>query len=345
MNFEQYECIFRQKAKDAGFSEENVKLCLFYAQPLIENNLPVIYNTTNLSALVGYKVSYLKKAALYTDYFYRSFKIKKKNGKLRELKEPLPSLKEIQCWILANILYKVQVSKYAKAYVRKRSIIDNVKYHRLKHKVLTLDIENFFGSIKRSMVEDIFRKIGYSFNMANLLSKLCCCNDCLPQGSATSPYLSNIYLIGFDEVISNYCKDHNIRYTRYADDLAFSGKFEEERLIELVSNELKKLSLVLNLEKIKIMERNTMQIITGIVVNDIVQIPKNDRNDIRKQVHYIVKFGLEDHLQRTKNTKANYVKHLLGKINYAVYINPKDKEMIGYKSIIQNLSSNDSSVE
>jgi RNA-directed DNA polymerase len=337
MTFEQYENAFRIKAKTSSFSEENIVLCLNYAKPLIENDLPVIYNTTNLSALVGYKIGYLKKAATYTNHFYRKFEIKKKNGKLRSLKEPLPSLKEIQNWILENILYKVEVSKYAKAYVRKRNILDNVKYHRSRDKVLTLDIENFFGSIKRQNVETIFRGMNYSSNMSNLLSKLCCCDDVLPQGSATSPCLSNIYLKPFDKVISEYCNENSIRYTRYADDLAFSGKFDQELLIELVRRELKKIGLKLNEDKIKLMEQNSRQIITGIVVNDIIQIPKKDRNAIRQEVYYIMKFGLKDHLIRTKNTKSNYLKHLLGKINYAIYINPNDKEMMEYKVSIQSL--------
>jgi RNA-directed DNA polymerase len=194
MDFSQFETIFRYKARVSGYSEENIVSCLNYARPLIEKNFPVIFNTSNLAALVGYKTLYLKRAALHTNYFYRSFTIKKSNGKARILKEPLPSLKEIQVWILQNILYNtnIPISKYAKAYVKKKNLIENVKYHKSKEKVLTLDISNFFGSIERISIEKIFRTLGYSSNIANLLSKLCCCDNCLPQGAPTSPTLSNI---------------------------------------------------------------------------------------------------------------------------------------------------------
>src|SRR5690349_12698955 len=114
MNFSNYEKVFRSKAIKSGFSEEETIACLEYAKPLIDQKLPVIYNTANLSALVGYKATYLKKAAKFTIYFYRKFSIKKSNGTLQQLSEPLPSLKEIQIWILENILQQIEVSKYAK---------------------------------------------------------------------------------------------------------------------------------------------------------------------------------------------------------------------------------------
>jgi len=340
MTFDIYEATFRAKASKSGFSEEDILKCLTYAKPLLEKNLPVIYNTSNLSALVGYEKPFLKKAALFTRYYYRRFTIKKKNNKLRTLSEPLPSLKEIQIWILNTILYNIPVSKFAKAYVPNRNILDNTRFHRNKEKVLSLDIEDFFPSIKRPSIEKIFLSLGYSSNVSNLLSKLCCCDEILPQGAPTSPYLSNIYLQNFDVFISNYCINEDIRYTRYADDLTFSGDFEEEQVIKIVTNELKKIGLRLNKSKVKVMGRNDRQIVTGIVVNKIVQIPRYKRNDIRKEVYFVKKFGLDDHLVKTKNNRGNYIKHLLGKIEYAIFINPKDEEMLGYKKyLIENYNN------
>jgi retron-type reverse transcriptase len=334
MTFEFYEKHFRAKAVKSGFSEDDIQRCLAYAQPLIERDLPVIYNTANLCALVGYRKNYLKRAALFTSYFYRTFKIKKKSGSLREIKEPLPSLKEIQIWILNNILYQIRVSKFAKAYVPDRNIIDNVRFHRNKVKVLSLDIKNFFSSIKRIDVEKIYRDVGYSSNVANLLSKLCCCDEILPQGAPTSPYLSNIYLIKFDNYIAAYCQQKDIRYTRYADDMIFSGVFDEEPLIKLASHELAKIGLAMNLEKTKVMRQNNRQMVTGVVVNKSLQLPKEQREKIRQEVYYIERFGLSDHLKWTENNKANYIKHLLGKINYGLTLNPNDKDLKEYRSFI-----------
>lgn len=337
MSFNQYEAAFREKAKKSGFSEENIVACLNYAKPLIENKIPVIYNTSHLAALVGYKTNYLKKAALFPKYYYRKFKIRKSNGSLREIVEPLPSLKEIQDWILCDILNSIPVSKFAKAYVKKRTIIDNVKYHKGREFILTLDIKDFFGSIRRYEVEKIFSNIGYSSNISNLLSKLCSYNEVLPQGASTSPYLSNLYLRDFDKVISEYCIERNLRYTRYADDLTFSGGNEILDIIKFTETQLRKLNLFLNPDKTRLMGKNQRQIVTGIVVNEVLQVSKEVRNKIRNEMYYINKFGLENHLQQINNKKSNYLFHLLGRVNFALYINPSDSELKQYRLQLESL--------
>jgi RNA-directed DNA polymerase len=337
MTFTQYEKKFRSKAIKSGFSEDQISACLSYAKPLIENNLPVIFNTANLGALVGYKTNYLKRAVKYTPYFYRDFIIRKKNGSIRKLVEPLPSLKEIQSWILENILQEIKVSKYAKAYVKNRTLLDNVRYHKGREAVLTLDIENFFGSITLSHIEQIFLALGYSSNISNLLAKLCTYDNVLPQGAPTSPYLSNLYLREFDEIISKFCNQKDIRYTRYADDLTFSGRKDVLDIVEFIQENLHKLDLRLNKDKEKLMLRNQRQVVTGIVVNEKLQTPKTARNFLRNEIFFIKKFGLENHLKKTNNKKSHYLEHLIGKINYALHVNPNDLKMQSYKAIILNI--------
>lgn len=107
MTYQEYEHKFRELAKKKGYAEEHILRCLQYAKPLIEKKLPVIFNTTHLALLVGYNKNYIKRAAKNTYFFYRRFEIPKKNGKTRLICEPLPSLKEIQHWILKNILYEI----------------------------------------------------------------------------------------------------------------------------------------------------------------------------------------------------------------------------------------------
>lgn len=341
MNYQFFERNFTEKALAAGFSEENLLKCLAYSKPLIEKGLPVIFNTSNLSALVGYNKNYLKRAALSTAFFYRKFRIKKKNGKYREIMEPLPSLKDIQNWILEYVLYNIPVSRYAKAYVKKRSILDNVKYHKGKDVVLSLDVADFFTNIKLTKIESIFLSLGYSSNVSNLLAKLCCVDDSLPQGAPTSPALSNIYMIKFDESVAEFCVKEGIRYTRYADDLTFSFPIKQniEEVIRFVNSELEKIDLTLNRDKSKIMTSDSRQIVTGIVVNEKIQLPRYKRKQIRQEMHFITKFGLAEHLKATNNNKANYLAHLQGKINHALRINPNDKEMTEYKKVLHLLAN------
>lgn len=336
-NQESYSKAFTKKAKESGFSSDYIEKCLNYAEPLLSKNLPVIYNISHLSGLVGYNVSYLKRAVKFSKYFYRDFEVKKRNNKKRTLHEPLPSLKEIQEWILEEILYKHKVSRYAKAYVPKRSIKEHAIYHTDEPYVLTLDIKNFFGQIRFDLVEGLFEDMGYSNRMANLLAKLCFREMELPQGAPTSPYLSNLIMKEFDEVVSSYCIANKVKYTRYADDLAFSGDIKVDEIENLVKKELSKIGLELNEDKKKLMKPNQPQIISGIVVNKKAQVPKKVRNILRNEMHFIVTYGLEDHMERTNQTKSNYLKHLIGRVNYVLQINPRDKEFLGYREHLQTL--------
>lgn len=337
MKFEHYKQEFEIKASNSGYTAENIERCLNYAKPLIDRGFPVIYNTSHLSVLVGYKKDYIKRAVVYTPYFYRDFEIKKKNGKMRKISEPLPSLKEIQDWILANILEVEKVSTFAKAYRKKIGLLDNVKFHKNQPKVLTLDLKDFFPSIKTENVELIFRSFGYSVLISNLLSKLCTRDGFLPQGAPTSPYLSNIFFKSADDLIIKYCLDNDIRYTRYADDLSFSGNFDEKQLIELVENIVFSMGLSLHPDKIKLMKPNERQTVTGIVVNEKPQVVFHKRNKLRQEMHYIIKFGIQSHMQRQKIKYKNYIEHLLGKINFILQFNPNDNEFQKYKEHIIGL--------
>ncbi|SIS46882.1 RNA-directed DNA polymerase [Zobellia uliginosa] len=339
MTFEQYKIAFEKAASNSGYSELNIKRCLDYAKPLIENNVPIIYNTSHFSSLVGYKKAYIKKAVYYTKSFYTDYAIKKKNGKTRTISEPLPSLKEIQTWILQNIFQQLKVSPYAKAYKRKVSIVENLKFHYNQPKVFTLDLKDFFPSIKIHSVEQIFKSLGYSDLISNLLAKLCTKENCLPQGAPTSPYISNLYFLPADNHISEFCKQHSIRYTRYADDLTFSGNFDENAVLNFVSEQIVKLELVIHPDKIKLMTPNQRQSVTGIVVNQKPQVVFHKRNKVRQELYYIKKFGLANHMERKGIKKRNYLEHLLGKVNFIIQINPTDTEFIEYKEYLIKLKS------
>lgn len=339
MEFEQYKAAFEKAASNSGYSEENIKRCLDYSKPLFDNNVPVIYNTSHLASLVGYKKTYIKKAAYYTKSFYTDYEIKKKNGKTRTISEPLPSLKEIQTWVLQNILQKVKVSPYAKAYRRKVSIIENLKFHPKQPKVFTLDLKDFFPSIKTNSVEHIFKSLGYSDLISNLLAKLCTKENSLPQGAPTSPYLSNLFFFSADNQISEFCKAHSIRYTRYADDLTFSGDFDENVVLSFVSEVVNKLGLTIHPEKVKLMTPNQRQSVTGIVVNHIPQVVFYKRNKIRQEIYYIKKFGLIDHMKRKDIKNRSYLEHILGKVNFIIQVNPTDTEFKEYKDYLIKLKN------
>ena len=339
MDFVHYKDAFIKEAHKTGYSLTNIQRCLDYAEALFLHQVPVIYNPTHLSGLVGYKKEYLKKASLFPNYFYRDFEVAKKNGSKRLISEPLPSLKEIQIWILRNILYKVPSSAFAKAYRPTVTLLENLRFHKKQFKVFTLDLENFFPSIRVEAVENEFLKLGYSKIVSKLLSKLCTRNGTLPQGAPTSPYLSNLVFKEADAAIAAYCKEHKIRYTRYADDMSFSGDFDENELLQKVTETVEKMGLRINAKKTKLMTTGMRQTVTGVVVNEKPQVVFYKRNELRQALYYIQKFGFEEHREYKEIDQKNYLEHLLGKINFVLQINPKDAEFIKYKSLLIDLKN------
>lgn len=337
MKWSEYENNYIQMARIKGKTDEYCIKQLDYAKKLFKKEFPIIYDQTHLCRLVGYNEKYVYAVSNSPKSFYRTFYIEKKNGKLREINEPLPSLKEIQNWILKEILYLVKVSPYAKAYINGKSVKDNARFHRKQKKVLTIDIKDFFPSITFKRVLNVFKNIGYRKNVAVMLANLCCLDGKLPQGAPTSPILSNIVASSLDYKIVKYIETEKIRYTRYADDLTFSGDFNEGELIKNIERIANREGFKINEQKTRVRRRNQRQEVTGVVVNEKMQICRKIRHKIRSEVYYINKYGLDSHLEYTQNDKKNYLYYLIGLTSYALFINPKDEKLKEYVEILSAL--------
>ena len=337
VNWEKYCAEFRKEAELKGRNEEYCDKWLRYAKTLYDKQLPIIYNQEHLCLLLGYKKDYVFAVSNSALNFYRNYEIPKRNGGIRKISEPLPSLKEIQRWILDNVLSAIDISVYAKAYVKKKSIKENARFHKRQEVVLSLDVENFFDSITSDKIYYLFSGLGYKEDVAVMLTNLCCLNGCLPQGAPTSPMLSNIILKDFDNIIGKYTNENKIRYTRYADDMTFSGDFSSGKIISFVKKNLYKLGLKLNESKTRTRTKGQCQEVTGIVVNQKMQLPKSVRKKIRQEIYYIRKFGLESHMQHCNIDKENYLCHLKGRIQYGLFINPYDYELQDYLSYLKRV--------
>ena len=273
---------------------------------------------------------------------YKIYKIKKRSGKYRTIYEPNPLLKHIQKQILINILNNKSISSYAKAYHKNISLKDNAYPHINKKIILKLDIKNFFDNISFLDIYNSCFPIEYfPKSIGMLLTTLCTYDGHLIQGTPTSAYISNLVLKSFDESIGSWCHNNKIVYTRYSDDMTFSGDFDSKIIINKVRKMLYKLGLELNNSKIHIINRNNCQIVTGLVVNEKVQVPIHYRKEIRKEVYYINKYGLESHLKKINiKDKNKYLNSLYGRISYVLQINNNNKEFLSYKKIIKKLIDN-----
>lgn len=190
-----------------------------------------------------------------------------------------------------------------------------------------MDIKNYFGSIKYINVYSFFRELGYTKSIAVMLSNICTLNNSLPQGSPTSPMLANLVTRNVDKRIAGYAIKNKIRYTRYADDITISGDFEVGAVIRVVKSILKSEEFKINNGKTRVRTQNQQQEVTGIVVNEKLQVPRNYRRDLRQKVYFIKKYGLQSHLDFIKeHDKINYLYTLLGMANFIININPTDVE-------------------
>ena len=205
---------------------------------------------------------------------------------------------------------------------------------------MKLDIKNFFESISfLDVYESCFPIEYFPKSVGMLLTYLCTYDEHLTQGSPTSAYISNLVMKNFDEVLGKWCEEKNINYTRYSDDMTFSGGFNPTEVITKVREMLLKLGLHLNNDKIHVVDKSHNQSVTGIVVNEKVQVSSNYRRKIRQEIYYIKKFGLKSHLHRIKysgNERA-YLNQLYGKILYVLQINSSDLEFDEYRKFILDL--------
>lgn len=271
---------------------------------------------------------------------YKIYKIKKRNGKYRTIYEPNLILKQIQKQILNNILNNKSISKYAKAYHKGIQLKDNAIPHINKEMILKLDIKDFFENISFLDIYNSCFPIEYfPKSVGMILTYLCTYDNHLTQGSPTSAYISNLVMKEFDEELGNWCNLRNISYTRYSDDMTFSGAFNPSELITKVRKMLYKLGLELNNDKIHIVYKSSSQNVTGIVVNEKMQVNVKYRNKIRQEIYYIKKFGLSYHLKKCDINidSKRYLNILYGRVLYVLQINENDKEFIKYRQFIENL--------
>ena len=285
---------------------------------------------------LGYPAKTLYGLSNRLEKHYHTVYIPKSDGSKRKLSVPDLILKMVQKSIADNILVQYPISRYAKAYKPGSSVQKNARPHVGKKKILKLDIEGFFDHILYSQVKDIvFYKEKYSEPIRILLTMLCYYHDSLPQGAPTSPAITNIIMFDFDETVGAFCNKKNIAYTRYCDDMTFSGDFDEREIISFVKDELCKLGLFLKNRKTAVVSATKRQTVTGIVVNEKINITKDYKKQIRQEIYYIKKFGLDEHLNRLGiSDKQRYILSLKGRIAFVLQTIPNQHEFVEYKDFL-----------
>ena len=278
------------------------------------------------AALLGVEVNRLEEILNNVSGHYQEFWMRKRSGGYRMISAPDKDLQAIQSTIYSRILSSVTIVHPAAVGFRcGRSVVDNAAPHLGKRYVLKMDIHDFFGSIRSPRVRQTFKKIGYPENVSKVLGALCCLHRHLPQGAPTSPALSNIVGYEMDRKLSALAAEYGLTYTRYADDLTFSGDvFPKEQIIPQVKRIIRDEKFESNHKKTHFMNQSSRKIITGVSVASGVKltIPKSKKREIRKNVYFILTKGLAEHQRRIGSHDPAYLKRLIGMLCYWRAIEP-----------------------
>ena len=284
---------------------------------LAANNLPCFDRASELAEAMGISVRELRFLTFRREVsrltHYRRFQLPKKTGGQRLISAPMPRLKRAQYWVLDQILSKVALHDAAHGFRPGRSIVTNAQPHVGQAVVLNLDLRDFFPSIGHARVKGVFAGLGYSEQVATVLALLCTETPtdevqvdgqryyvaagprCLPQGAPSSPQLTNLLCRRLDRRLQGAAIKLGFHYTRYADDLTFSGDGEARaklgkllwRVKAIVADE----GFTLHPDKQRVMRDSQRQEVTGIVVNERPTVSRAKLKALRATLHHIERDG------------------------------------------------------
>lgn len=221
---------------------------------------------------------------------------KRRGGGLRRLLVPDASTKALQRRILRRVLGRLRAHECACGFERGRSIVDNARPHVGRAVVVRLDVVDFFPSTTAARVEAYFRRVGWNAASARLLARFTTHDGGLPQGAPTSPRLSNLVNVLLDAQLQRVAGKRHGFYTRYADDIAFSFPKDYPKkvrgAIQTARKRLRAFGYRLHgRPKLSVRRRHQRQEVTGLVVNDKVQLPRRTRRFLRAVRHRLATGG------------------------------------------------------
>ena len=194
-----------------------------------EKKLPPVVSMRCLGVLFGYSPHFIYAMANNNRKYYRQFTIKS-GKKIRRIQAPRVAIKVIQKWFGFHLAKSLIFNDYVFGFVEGRSAVDAAAKHCGSKWVYSVDIKDFFPSTRKEKVITELNKLGYSLHGATLITNLCCYGNSLGQGAPSSPVLSNLVMRPIDTQLKTLADELRITFTRYADDIVFSGneRFPEE---------------------------------------------------------------------------------------------------------------------
>ncbi len=241
-----------------------------------------------LAQLLNTPLDWLNEIDRHRDSLYRPY-VSYKRGKAREIDRPVDPLKRVQRSLYELFLRDYPLPPYVLGGVRGKNIFNAVEPHVHRNLVVAVDIRDFYPSVRHKAVFKMWRELlGNGDDVSSMLTRLTTFRGHLPQGAPTSMAIANAVLLPADLEIARGIENlGDVTYTRWVDDLLFSGDADPADILEIVTSALTPLDLEIHRkrDKRRIMRGAVSQSALGLTINRRAAIPRAKRAQLRAAVH------------------------------------------------------------
>jgi RNA-directed DNA polymerase len=242
------------------------------------------------------------------------------------LHNPDNQMRTVQYRILTKFLNRLILPNYVYAFEKNRNIPTMAALHVNKYCIISVDIKDFFHSIKQDTLFNIMGRLGLGEMPARTVSELCTYKAFVPQGALTSPKISNLITsVTFGPEINNYCSSYGFTLTIYADDVTISTNNRDvnpREVIQEITRIIQTHGFRINRKKTKVMFHGSRQYVCGAVVNAKVNLIVKERKKLRAIIHNITKNGIDAEAAKTGMEPSKFLNFLRGRVNWFRQLNP-----------------------
>jgi len=249
--------------------------------------------------------------------------------KIRRIYRSSPELKKLLKAVNNNLLKRITLPEYLHGSRTRHSIQSNATVHVGKYYVLSLDIKDFFPSVKANNVYNLFKRLKCSPEVARVLKKICTADDHLPQGYNTSSYIANLIILPAATRIYGLCKKQGLYASFYVDDITISGNKDPEKLFPTINRIMSECGFTINMTKKVCKKGSEQKKVTGIVVNEKMNMDRSQYRQVRALINICRRQGAASLLGKLKKSNGDRIEtleglrnHLRGKLNHFEQINP-----------------------
>jgi len=288
---------------------------------------------------LGVSPAELKKIWWFGHRMYSHFNISKRSGKVRVISAPDYRLKMLQQKIARSLSGLYNPRNPVHGFVPDRSVRSNAEAHLRRRFILNVDIKNFFPAITEARVQGLLESVGIDKDVAETIARICTNNGCLPQGAPSSPLISNMICFRLDKSLMSFSKEHRLLYTRYADDITLSsfqpptalfegdrpdsGRLPPEKLSGELLSIFRNNGFELNPEKIHYSDKNSRRMVTGIKINEGLNVDRRYVRSTRSALFKVERFGpvaAQAELSKFRGKPCGIQAYLQGRISWVGFV-------------------------